>query len=115
MLKTGITDHESVPVWEFIYSYFEGGKMFCFYFLMQIFSVTTAVPSEGNLSVIPIALCLSCKPVVKPDITNFLTLTFKGSVSESGRQFVYYLLCVDTIGHFHCIIYFFVRENIRTI
>lgn len=42
-----------------------------FYFLMQSFSVTTAVSSEGILSVICIALCLSCKPVVKPEVTNF--------------------------------------------
>ena len=89
--------------------------MFCFYFLMWSFSVTTGVLLERNLSVISTVLCLSCKLVAKPDATDFLVVIFKGSVSKSGRPFAYYLLCVDTVGHFHWIMYVLVRENIQTI
>ena len=41
--------------------------------------MTIAVPSEET-SVISIALCLSCKTVVKPEVTNFLMVIFKGHV-----------------------------------
>lgn len=101
MFKTGIRDHESVPMWEFVYSYFEGGKnvlfLLFFFFIPSSAIFNVFLLSNAELLSDPCSsfrgkpLCdlhsfMSCKLVANPDSANFLMVIFK-SVSKNGRQF----------------------------